>query len=164
MAEKQKTGEDEVSVEESYIELRKKYPDLPEFNDINNEFEIATIEKPDFLLREIIRKITEKLDGFSTLIEELMQGDTKMSNIYEWKTMDDEMKKNVLEIYKNIMKKIRSALELSLDHSEEKEAAFVKELFDNWAALKPKLKKFVSGLKETWKKDIDITEKLEYMG
>ena len=161
----EKPEKEEKSAEELYSELVKKYSELPDFDLLNNAFEISTVESKDFLLREIIKKIIERMQGFSQLIEELMQGDAKLSNMYEWKTLDDDMKKKITEIYRDIMIKIRAALELSLDSTEAKEADFVKELYENWQKLKPRLKNLVLQLKEAWKKDVDaINERLEYMG
>src|SRR3989344_1527142 len=65
--------------EKQYNELRKKHK-LPEFKDIDFEFEISDLEETNFLLRAIIRRIAEKLDFYSTMLEEVLQPDT--SNLY----------------------------------------------------------------------------------
>ena len=43
-------------VKKEYDVLKKKY-NLPDFEALDKEFEISTIEKPDFLLRNIKKKI-----------------------------------------------------------------------------------------------------------
>jgi len=158
------TEETEKPIKDTYVELKGKYSLLPDYDVINHEFEICLIDKHDFLLRSVIRRIIERFEGYCMLIEELMQGDSKMSNMTEWRSMNDDTKKSILETYRQLMIEMRSALETSLETSEEKEAELVKRLFDKWLAVKPELKRFVTGLKDSWKEDKSISEKLEYMG
>ena len=70
----------------------------------------------------------------------------------------------LMELYKEIMLKIRSATELSLDTDEEKEQKFVEELLENWNSLRSELKNCIKELKEGWKTKIDMKERIEYMG
>ena len=48
-----------MEIKKKYEELAKKY-NIPSFDEINNEFEIALIDEESIILREIRRKITEK--------------------------------------------------------------------------------------------------------
>lgn len=163
---KNETNNQEKSIKEVYTELTNKYKNkkLPGFDELNLYFEISTIEGPDFLLRHIIKKIAERMEGFAGIIEDLMQGDTKMSNMYEWKALDDDTKNELMEVYRTIMAETRAAVELSLEPSEEKEAEYLAAIFGVWTSIRPKLKSFVSKLKNSWKKDISVSEKLAYMG
>ena len=154
----------EKNTKDVYKELKEKHSGLPEYDKLNHLFEISTCENTDFLLRQIIRKIMDKYENYSALIEELMQGDSKMSNYYQWKTLDEDKKMKLMELYKEIMLKIRSATELSLDTDEEKEAKFVEELLENWNSLRSELKNCIKELKEGWKTKIDMKERIEYMG
>ncbi|MBI2653114.1 hypothetical protein HYX00_06615, partial [Candidatus Woesearchaeota archaeon] len=52
-------------IEKQYNEIRKRLK-LPEFKEIDFDFEISDLEETNFLLRAIIRKIAEKLDFYST--------------------------------------------------------------------------------------------------
>ena len=65
--------------EKQYNELKKKV-NLPDFKDIDFEFEISDLEETRYLLRAIIRRIAEKLNLYCTLIEEILQPDA--SNLY----------------------------------------------------------------------------------
>ena len=58
-----------MSVKETYQKLSKKYQ-LPPFAEIDTAFEISTIEYEEFLLREVRRKMVEKLDSFIKVLEE----------------------------------------------------------------------------------------------
>ena len=66
-------------IEKQYNDLKKKYK-LPEFNEIDREFEFSDLEETRFLLRAMIGRIAERLEFYSTILEEILQPDT--SNLY----------------------------------------------------------------------------------
>jgi len=151
--------------EKQYNELRKKHK-LPEFKDIDFEFEASDLEETNFLLRAIIRRIAERLDFYSTMLEEILQPDA--SNLYamhETRYLDDDEKKGMYEIYTKFMGFNRQSIEVSLSHSEKDEAEFISSLFEQWKPLKNELLKFVRKMKDSWKdEEADIKEDLRYMG
>jgi len=151
--------------EKQYNELRKKHK-LPEFKDIDFEFEISDLEETNFLLRAIVRRIAEKLDFYSTMLEEILQPDT--SNLYamhEIRYFDDDEKKQMYGLYSKLMNFNRQSIEVSLQHNEKDEADFVKDLFDEWKSLKQELLRFVKKMRASWKtEEADIKEDLGYLG
>ena len=152
-------------IEKRYNELRKKHK-LPEFKEIDNEFEISDLEETDFLLRAIIRRMEEKLDFYSTMLEELLQPDT--SNLYamhETRYFDDDEKKQMYELYTKLMNFNRQSIEVSLEHNKKEESDFINNLFNEWKELKQELLGFVKKMKASWKtKETDIKEDLGYLG
>ena len=85
--------------EKQYSELRKKYR-LPEFRDINSEFEVSDLEETNFLLRAIIRKIAKRLDFYAAMIEETLQPDTsKLYSMRETAFFDEQEKKEMYNLY-----------------------------------------------------------------
>ncbi len=151
--------------EKQYNELRKKHK-LPEFKDIDFEFEISDLEETNFLLRAIVRRIAEKLDFCSTMLEEILQPDT--SNLYamhEIRYFDDDEKKQMYGLYSKLMNFNRQSIEVSLQHNEKDEADFVKDLFDEWKVLKQELLRLVKKMRDSWKtEEADIKEDLGYLG
>src|SRR3989344_7615290 len=122
--------------EKQYNELRKKLK-LPEFKDIDFEFEASDLEETNFLLRAIIRRIAERLDFYSTMLEEILQPDA--SNLYamhETRYLDDDEKKRLYEIYAKLMGFNRQSIEVSLSHREKDEAEFISSFFEQWKPLK----------------------------
>ena len=151
-------------IEKQYIELKNKYK-LPEFKDMDFEFEISDLEETNFLLRAIIRKIAEKLDFYSTMLEEILQPDT--SNLYamhETRFFDEKEKNVMYDLYKKLMDFNRASIELSLGHNERNEADFINQFFEEWNALKQELLKFVNKMRTSWKEEVDIKEDLRYLG
>ena len=152
-------------IEKQYIELRKKYK-LPEFKEIDFEFELSDLEETSFLLKATIRRMEEKLDFYSTMLEEILQPDT--SNLYamhETKFFDEDEKRKMYELYVKLMNFNRRSIEVSLEHNENKEADFINSLFDEWKILKQELLVFVRKIRASWKKEeADIEEDLGYLG
>lgn len=150
--------------EKQYSELKKKHK-LPEFKDIDLEFEISDLEETNFLLRAIVRRIAEKLDFYSTMLEEILQPDT--SNLYamhETRYFDDDEKKNMYGLYTKLMNFNRQSIEVSLIHNEKDEAEFINNIFNDWKSLREELLKFVKKMMASWKTEVDIKEDLGYLG
>ena len=152
-------------IEKQYNELKKKRK-LPEFKEIDREFEISDLEETNFLLQAIVRRIAEKLDFYSTMLEEVMQPDT--SNLYamhETRYFDDDEKKQMYELYTKLMNFNRQSIEASLMHNEKEDSDFISNLFDEWKVLKQELLKFVKKMRASWKtEEADIKEDLGYLG
>lgn len=151
--------------EKQYNELGKKHR-LPDFKDIDFEFEVSDLEETNFLLRNIIRRMAEKLDFYSTMLEEILQPDA--SNLYamhETRYFDDDEKKQMYELYAKLMNLNRQSIEVSLSRNEKDEAEFISGLFEQWKSLKNELLKLVKKIKDSWKtEEADIKEDLGYLG
>ena len=154
-------------IEKQYNELRKNHA-LPEFIEIDSEFEISDLEDTSFLLRGIIRRIAEKLDFYSTMLEEILQPDT--SNLYamhETRFFDENEKKQMYELYTKLMNFNRRSIEVSLSSSskdEIDEIEFINILFGEWKAIKQELLKYVKKMRASWKAETDIKEEIGYLG
>jgi len=151
-------------IEKQYSELKKKYK-LPNFKEIDFELEISDLEDTNFPLRAIIRRIAEKLDFYTTLLEEVLQPDT--SNLYamhETRFFDEHEKKKMYELYTKLMNLNRQTVELSLEQNEKNGADFINNFLNEWKELKSDLLKFVKKMKESWKAETDIKEDLGYLG
>jgi hypothetical protein len=150
-------------VEQEYNKLKKKY-NLPEFNKIDFEFEISSLESSKFLLRNIINKINEKIDNLLKILEELLNPDAStFSSLYELRYFDDEEKKDIYNLFKKLMLFSRKSLATSLSNNEKEEAIFINEIFNEWNDIKSQLLEYVKKMEDAWKKETDIKEDLEYL-
>ena len=150
--------------EKQYSELRKKYR-LPEFKEINYEFELSDLDETDFLIKSIIRRIAEKLDFFIGLFEELLQPDgSNLSAMHESRVFEDNEKKEAYNLYRKLMILSRRTIELSLNSNEKDEAEFISGFFSEWKPIKEELKKYLNKIKESWKTETDIKEDIGYLG
>lgn len=151
-------------IEKQYSELRKKFK-LPEFKEIDFEFEISELEETNFLLRGVTRRIVERLDFYTTVIEENLQPDT--SNLYamhETRYFDEYEKKQMYDLYRKLMNFNRQSIEISLRRNEMEEADFINKFFNEWKQLKEELIFYVKKMKDSWKTETDIKEDLGYLG
>lgn len=151
-------------IEKRYNELRKKFK-LPEFKEIDFEFEISDLEETNFLLRAVVRRIAEKLDFYATMIEEILQPDT--SNLYamhETRFFNENEKKEMYDLYSSLMHLSRHSIEVSLEHSGKSEADFINSFFSEWQGLKKELLNYTRKARASWKAESDIKEDLGYLG
>jgi len=153
----------EGKIRKKYDELKKKYS-LPDFEELNNEFEISAIEHESFLLRQIRKKIADKINAMCELLEDLLSPDTSISNIYEYKAFDDDERKKIFELYKKLKVLEKLSLELSLNHDEEKDAEFIKDIFSSWDKLRNEMTTVVKKIKEFWENKSTEEYKARYFG
>ena len=151
-------------IEKQYAELRKKHK-LPDFKELDFELEISDMEETAFLLRGIIRRIAEKLDFYTTMIEEELQPDTsKLYAMHESRIFEEEDKKKMFEFYKKLMILSRHSVEISLENNEKEEASFINGFMNEWEKIKSELLFYVRKIKDSWKEETDTKEDVGYLG
>ena len=150
--------------EKQYNEIRKKYK-LPEFKEIDYELELSDLDETKFLVKSIVRRMSEKIEFFTTILDGLLQPDTSnISSIHESRFFDEFEKKEMHDIYRKLMVLSRRTAELSLAANEKDEAEFVNEFFSEWKPIREELKKYLKKMKESWKTETDIKEDIGYLG
>jgi len=152
-----------VEIKTAYSELKKKYKDLPSFEDLDNEFEISGVED-NFILRGIRRKCVEKVEFFAKIVEDLLQPDANLTNMYECRDFGDGEKENIYNLFKRLMFFSRSAAEVALKSDDKEDARFLSVFFNSWMDLKPDLMVIVSKITDSWERDTEFKEDLEYFG
>jgi hypothetical protein len=151
-------------IEKEYSKISKKYK-LPKFKDINEEFEISSLEDKNFLLRNILRKIIEKLEFYVDLLGNLLQPDAaSLSSMHELRFFTDEDKSAMYKLFKRMMKANRNIIELVLENDEKVQADFLKNFFTEWVNMKKELLTLVKKMRDSWDRDTSIEEHLGYFG
>jgi len=154
----------EFDIEKEYNEVRKKYG-LPEYSQLNNEFEISCIDKEEFILRQIRRKIVEKMEFFSDILEGILQPDTaSLAEMYECRIFDDDEKSKAMHIFKRLMLIQKESIEAAVENSQQLNADFINKSFKEWLSLKKDLKQIIKKIIESWGKESEMEEKLGYFG
>jgi hypothetical protein len=150
---------DKMDIEKSYAKLATKHK-LPKFDAIDKIFEIGSIDKEDYLLKEIRRRMADKIDHYIEMLEGVINPETTLSGLHECKFFNDDEKTELFELYRKLMAHIRQCDILNLDSSDEDEAAFIRDLFKDWSNLESQLRAVIIKLKKAWvdeevsKKDI----------
>jgi hypothetical protein len=154
-----------MTIKEDYEKLKGKY-NLPNFKEIDNEFEVSTIDREEFLLREIRRKIDEKIELYVKVLERLLQPDpSSLSDMYECKIFEDDEKDELYQLFKKLMFFDRFSIETSIDETDKKTTEFINKFWKEWSSIKEKFSGFIKKTKESWLKETKIMdEERGYLG
>ena len=151
-------------IERGYNKLRKKYK-LPKFNEIDSEFEISNLESAKFLIKNILRRIEEKLEFYIEVIGNLVHPDvSSLSTMYEVRYFSDDEKNEVYMLFKKLMKANRSIIGLILVSDEKKQTDFLNGFLNEWQDMKKELIDHIGKMKDSWEKESTIEEDMGYFG
>jgi hypothetical protein len=146
------------------FEIIKKQYKLPEWNILDFEFEISSIEEPNFLIRKIRSKIAERVEMFCKILEDILQPDTCLSGLHECKFFNENQKKEIYSLYKKLMVIQRQTLHLSILNQDKDDAEFIIDIVNQWNEIKTSMSHWISQLKCNWEKETDVKEDVGYFG
>jgi len=154
-----------MSIQTTYEELRKIHSVLPEYDSVNKEFEISTIQPPEFLLRNIKRKIAETMEPYLDLLERLTSPrPDSFTDMYETSAFTNEEKAQLVQLYRHFMEQYRGILETDLIGDDKTDATFIRTVHDKWIADKKQFLPLIITLREFWHQHVEEKEMLDYLG
>lgn len=120
-----------LKLKEKYEEFRKKH-NFPNFNDINNAFDIEEIDSDsDFLIRKIRRYVSEKLAGYMRFIEILLNPSNAPIFFFKLiKKLDNSDREKLTRLYEELGNIELETITLDLEYNEEKEAVFINKIYN----------------------------------
>lgn len=149
---------------EDYVKLAYQY-DLPSFEELDFEFEINTIEKSNFLLRDIIRRINEKLDNTELILSEILHPDgSRFCSLVECQMFEDNDKKHLAEINRRLCALQKQLFVAIYSVNDKVCAETIKEVMIEWPQLRSALLPYFRKIKSGWKEVKDSIEKQNYLG
>ena len=152
-----------MDIKKEYKKLEKKYK-LPNFEKLDKEFEISTLETDEFLIRNIRRRINNKLTFFTQIFDSvLFPNPNSLISIHESKSFLEEEKNKMMKFYNKLMILERTSILFDVDPDDKKEAQYINKLFKEWSGIKEKTNKLVEKMKSSWK-DEDKKIKNHYFG
>ena len=146
------------------FERLQKTHGLDQFQTYNDEFEIETIEETSYLLRAIRRKMMDRFEYYSDILEQLISGDSTIRNLFEYSHLTEADKKEMFELYKALMILQRDAAITALSCDEKQEGRYCKEALKAWVSLRPRLGAQVRKMRDSWSKDASANEATGYFG
>ncbi len=151
-------------VKEIYATYKKRH-DLPSFAEMDNEFELSAIDTPDFFLRQVKRKMKEKLQELSELFSEILNPSSdSLVQLLECRIFDTAEKDKIYELFREIQYCLNALQESEYINKDKQDAELINAVYKNWKNIKTKSLLYIKKLKESWKKEIKLKEALEYFG
>lgn len=151
-------------VKRVYGKLKKDHPSLPDFEVLDDEFEISTCDK-EFLLRNIKKKIEEKLTFLSSILSDIVQpSPDSFESMYECSYFTAEDKEELVTILKAIQFHLRSVAESNIILKDHHDMDVITAITNEFPQLRKQALPHVTKLKEIWKRKADAKEVLEYFG
>jgi hypothetical protein len=123
---------------EKYEILRSKYS-LPNFEDINHDFEIEKIadKETDLLIRNIRREILEKITNYMRFLEALMNSSNAPILFMALANQVTEKERKIMnEIYTKFGEYFIKSVLLDNDSNDEKEIELILEIVKDWNMIK----------------------------
>ncbi|HDM43607.1 hypothetical protein DRJ19_04970 [Candidatus Woesearchaeota archaeon] len=152
-----------MNIKEIYQKFKRKY-NLPDFDDIDNEFEISTIEEEHFLLREIRRKMHDKLSTLSKFLKQILFPEADIIDMHESRTFTDEEREKIYSLFRTILYLLRQNMLTALDESDQKTADYIKLVWQKWKTIKKESKWIIEKSAKSWTKETELKEELAYLG
>jgi hypothetical protein len=149
---KEKKKSELEKLKEDYKKIQKIHH-LPDFDKLNSEFGIEKIAEveTDFLVREIARIMAEKFSNYLRFVELILNPVNSPMFIFSLiKTIGENEKKKLSEIYKVLARIELNLIELDLDFSEKKEAEFINNSYKTWMNMKKDFLEVIEKIKSNW--------------
>lgn len=157
--------DDLFDLEKEYNNLKKKYK-LPDFEKLNNEFELSSYKDidPKFLLRNIRKRIIEKVASIVRFLEEILHPSGQSIVIMnEIKFFDENKLNGINSLLKRFMLIARQSLVLDTGLNESENADFITAVLKEWPDLKKELRIIAIVLRDSWKEE-EKTDTESYFG
>ncbi|MEK6907005.1 MAG: hypothetical protein AABW45_00595 [Nanoarchaeota archaeon] len=155
--------DEKFNLKEEYNKLKHK---IPRFEDLDNEFELSTanIKDKSFLLRNIRRRLNDKIIFYCRIIEGLLYPNSNsITGMMEINSFNEKEKEKMANIYKKLMEFERESLSLDVNPDEKNDVEFINNLFKEWKKFKEEMIKVTKKMKESWHLE-EKEEKDNYFG
>lgn len=147
-----KKESDLEKLKQNYKKIQETY-NLPDFDKLNIDFSIEKLAEAetDFLIREIGRIMAEKFSNYLRFVELMLNPVNSPMFIFSLiKTLGEDEKKKLSDIYKQLARIELDLIELDVDFSEKKEAGFINSSYKIWMDMKKDFLGVIEKIKSNW--------------
>ncbi|MBI2499031.1 hypothetical protein HYV88_02205 [Candidatus Woesearchaeota archaeon] len=156
-----------MEIKNQYAVLSKKYK-LPSWKELDNEFELlyfTSLVEISHVLRFIRRRINDRVSMFIHNLQGFLQPNPGSPiSLEEANFLDEEEKKKVAVILRELMNLERRNSLLDLNFDEKKDAEFINDAVKRWFELKKDISKIINKVKKGWESKVKEYSKEEYFG
>jgi len=150
-----------ADVKEEYEKLKLS----PSFKDVDFEFEISSIEHSDFLSRQIVKRMMDRMDSLIHLLTDILQPDTgAFINLYECSYITKEETQIVVALHRKLMILSRALTAADIAQDKKLYASVIKDVMSQWPSIRKDSLPILDKLKTCWEKPEGHEEILEYLG
>ncbi len=139
-------------LKKNYEVLKTKYG-LPDFTKLVEDFgvERASEIETDYPIREVRKFMADKFFNYLRSIEALLNPSNVPMYVFSMvKNIDNDDKKKLSDIYKELAKMEIKIMQLDLSFSEKMEAEFIKESFKAWQGVKKDMLGIIERITKNW--------------
>lgn len=150
MAEKEKTDKlEKLKIE--YDKLKQKYK-LPNFDELDNEFEIRTIKANSFIIKDIRRSMIHRIEDILSLINPVLNPNpSSLHSLVETKIFEKQDMEPMFTFYKKLFQLAHGGITAALE-SESAEAAWINEVWKAWPEIKKQALDYSKKITTGWGK------------
>ena len=152
------------SIKENYDFMKDSLRMKSDYSVLDRYFSLGEIDDNVRVLKKIRSKITDQLEDYSKLLEDLMSPDSNLKDIIESKELDESERNTVFKTYKKLRYFIRWSNICELKNTDEADAEFIDECMRSFPEIHNEILLVVEKLKLCWSKDIPTSERIEYFG
>src|SRR3989344_9387967 len=142
--------DEKFDIKAEYNKLKHK---LPKFDDLDGEFELsaANIKDNNFLIRNIRRRLNDKVIFYCRIIEGLLYpNQSSFIGMVEVKAFNEQEKQKISKLYKKLMVYERESLNIDVNPDEKKDTEFINSLFKEWKKFKEEMITISRKMKDAW--------------
>jgi len=147
---------------QQYETLAKKHG-LPSFEEIDREFDMTEMPQAQLVLRNVRKKIIEKINFLKEFMEDILQPEANLPSLIECKSFTDKQKDDMYNTYKKVMQLMRKGVAAVALETDAKDAEFIKYAYKEWQPLKKEIAGYAEVAQECWHKE-EKEEKESYLG
>ncbi len=153
-----------MTFKDAYEATRKKY-NLPAFDELDREFDLAGIEHDDNPLREVRHRIQERLEFASGIVDTVCQPDpNNVKSMMESSFCSETDKHAAFALLKHVMVLWRQLTEATLLNEEKSDAELIKLVLKDWKDIKQALLPIIRKIRASWKEAETSKQDLGYLG
>ncbi len=153
-----------MTFRDAYEAARKKY-NLPTFDQLDKDFDLAGIEHEDNVLREVRHRIQDRLEFAASILDTICQPDpNNVKSMLESGFFGDADKTKAFALIKEVMVHWRQLTEATLLNEEKSDAELIKLVHADWDRLRSGLLPLIRTMKSSWKEAESRNEDLGYLG
>lgn len=133
--------------------------------EIIDEFDLLSIdENTTQIEREVAKKVTDRIEKFTQILEELLQPESNITKITECGFFSEEEIQKEKKTYRKLMRLIRSYNSAELEATKRAYVDFLTLALPSWKKAKESLRRVLKRLEDGWSKDESSKKESGYFG